>query len=157
MFSSKPLTSIENNSQSSSLFGKDLTPISQDNTSINITGNESLLFKTLFSKSEELSKLGNEILDLPQSFEKRDQIRGKVYAYGGAHSNCHTSSNTNSLVSRDIKPFQGGSKNTKPKPGGVKLDFKSPFNEMKENIQCLEKLVEYQKCFCKANHTLFLN
>ena len=145
MFSSKPNILSENNSQN--LFGKDFSSLSLENSQSIKSLPETAVVKGLFSKSEELSKLSQEVCDFPQSFEKRDQIRAKVYAFG-AHSNCCGPSNTNSFLSRDIKPFHGSNKNTKLK-GGVKLEFKSPFNEMKENIQCLEKLVGFQNTFCK--------
>lgn len=52
---------------------------------------------------------------------------------------------------RNIQPFQVAndvSKSSKIKVGS-KFEVKNEYNEMKENIKCLEKLLSYQQNFCK--------
>ena len=107
----------------------------------------------LFVRSEEINTLSTEMADLPKNFDKREQIRTKVYAFGGQPQLSHKNSGLHNVQPLNVDGanhnHNQAKESVKPK-GAVKIDVKTPYNEMKENIACLDKLNVYQKAFC--NH-----
>ncbi len=107
--------------------------------------NQPYFFQKLFNKSEDISKLTIETTDLPQP-DKREQIRNKVYAFDSS-SVPNLNSSTFAKNTKPLQQLNDGIKGNKLK-GGMKMDFKNPSIELKENIHCLEKLLSYQQNFC---------
>jgi len=102
----------------------------------------------LFSRAEEINTMSTEMSNLPKSFENREQVRHKVYAFGSQNSQSQLSHKNSGT--QNIQPFavDGAKASARVKGAGVKFDVKTPYNEMKENITCLEKLNTFQKNFC---------
>lgn len=102
----------------------------------------------LFSRSEEINTMSSEMSNLPKNFENREQVRHKVYAFGSQNSQSQLSHKNSGT--QNIQPFvvDGAKASARVKGAAVKFDVKTPYNEMKENITCLEKLNSFQKGFC---------
>lgn len=124
------------------------------------------ILKNIQTRSSEISKMTEEMTSIAKNISKKEEIRNKIYNYETEINSAKASVNNkenfdtanvykdgiNNIENLSIKANTNQAKqnerDNKPKP--VKLNFKTEYDEMQENLKCLKKLYEYQTNFCKS-------